>query len=760
MNKEVASEALLGDNEGNYKLFKTLGTSMEYEISTSNDKLENYEVLSYQLKVLKDQYPKIFIRSDIDSVTRGPVNFVGQISDDYGISHLQVLAKNLKDNSLSVYSIDTGRSDFEEFFYTFPTGISLKEGISYEIYFQVFDNDAVNGSKTSKSGSFYYRNKTEEEIEKELIIEQEQNLDEMNKAAKNFKELEKSLIKFSEKLKNKNKSEWNDEKQLEDYLDRQKTYQEVLEKNRENILRNMEEMERSSDPKMNEKQDELIKRIKESEELDRKEKMLKELEELTEKLKKENLLERAENLEKQAKRQERSLERILELTKQFYVEKKAEQIIKELDELSQSQNELAKTENSSPEQQEDLNKKFDSIQESIKDLRDQNKELKNPKDIPETLKEEDDIKKEMNQAKNNLDLKMQKEDHLKKEADSNAKKSQNQAAKKMKQLSEKMKMQMAQMGMEGSEENIRDLQQILENLLIFSFDQESLMISMEGINSGNAEYPDKLKRQQALKEYFEHIDDSLFTLSMRIVKLSSKIDKHISDAHYNLDRSLAAIAENKIENGTTHQRYTMTAANDLADMLSNVLESLQNKKPGSGQGKGKKGESIELPDIIKKQENLIQKMKEGIKEGPSKDGQSKEEMSGKQFQIYQEQKKLRDELNDLLQKGSNKGSNGQDAMDKMEEIERLLLQKGLTEDVLRNMQKLNQELLKMEKANYKQGRDDDRKADLGRSMENNRKIDQVKSERLYFNQNEILIRNSLPLQPNYQDRVKIYFNNN
>ena len=754
-----SKEALQKERDGKYNLTKTLRTTIDYEISTSNSYLKNFEVLNYQLKVIKDQYPKIFIKSDIDSVTRGPVNFAGQIKDDYGISHVQVLAKNLKDNSMSIYSIDTGNSDFEEFFYTFPKGISLEEGVSYEIYFLVFDNDAVNGSKKSKSQTFYYQNKSQQEVEEELIIEQKQNMEEMEKASKNFKDLQKSLKKFGDKLKSKNNSEWNDEKQLEDFIERQKAYQEILDKNRENILRNMDEMERSEDPKINEKNDDLRKRIEESKELDEKERMLRELQELTEKLKKENLLEKAEKLENQAKRQERSLERILELTKQFYVQKKAEQIIKKLDELSKSQNELTREEDSSPEQQEELNKKFDSIQKNIEELRKQNDELKNPKDIPETSQEEKSIKKEMDQAKSSLEIK-RKDEQQKAEAGENAKKSQNAAAKKMKELSEKMKMQMAQMEMEGSDENIKDLQQILENLLIFSFDQESLMISMEGINSGNAEYPEKLKRQQTLKEYFEHIDDSLFTLSMRIVKLSAKIDQHVYDVHYNLDRSLESIAENKIEKGTTHQRYTMTAANELADMLSNVLQSLQNSKPGSNKGKGKKGESIELPDIIQKQENLIEKMKAGMQQSSSKEGQTKEQMSGRQFQIYQEQKKLRDQLNDLLEKGSEEGNKGKNAMDKMEEIEKLLLEKGLTTEVLQAMQKLNQELLKLEKANYSQGRDMTRRADQGRNSGNTRTIKKVESQRLFFKQNEILLRNSLPLQPNYQDKVKNYFKTN
>ncbi len=754
---KASTEALLIDNNGNFSLTKTLGTTIDYEISTSNKSLKNYEVLSYQLGVIKDQHPKIFVRSDIDSVSRGPVNFVGQIRDDYGISHLQVLAKNQKDNSLSIYNIDTGRSDFEEFFYTFPQGIMLEEGVSYEIYFQVFDNDGVNGSKKSKSQIFFYKNKTDQEIEDELIKEQKQNLKEIQNASENYKELQRALKLFSDKLKSKNKTDWNDEKQLEEFNERQKAYQRIMDKNTENVLHNMDEMEKPSDPNLKDKQNELRKRIEESKELDRKEEMLKELQELTEKLKKENLLDRAENLENQAKRKERSLERILELTKRFYVQRKADQIIKKLDELSISQNKLAKKEFSTPMEQSDLNRKFDSLQEDLRELREQNKQLKNPMDIPETLIDENSIKYKMNDAKKNLELEQKQKGDLRNGANKEAVKNQKEAASKIKELSDRMKKKMMQMEMKGSEENIEDLRQILENLLIFSFDQEELMISMEGINSGKAEYPNKLKHQQTLKEYFEHIDDSLFTLSMRLVQLTSKIDKHVNDAHYNLDKSLESIAENRIENGITHQRYTMTAANDLADMLSNVLKSLQNKKPGSGKGKGKDGETIELPDIIKQQEKLIKKMKDGMPSEKSKNGKSKEEMSGEQYQIYQEQKELRDQLNDLLIRGESKGNEGKNAADKMEEIEKLLLEKGLTNDVLRNMQSLNQDLLKLEKALYSQKNDVERKAQTGDIREMERNIKSIQSQMIYFDQNEILIRNSLPLQPNFQDKVKNYF---
>ena len=148
-----------------------------------------------------------------------------------------------------------------------------------------------------------------------------------------------------------------------------------------------------------------------------------------------------------------------------------------------------------------------------------------------------------------------------------------------------------------------------------------------------------------------------------------------------------------------------------------------------------------------------------MEKGKSKEGQSKEEMSGEQYQIYQEQKELRDLLNDLMKRGMSDRIEGKEALDRMQEIERLLLEKGLTNEVLQNMQELNQNLLRLEKANYSQERNKERKAESGLIFDEERTIKSIQFQKLYLDQNEILIRNSLPLQPNFQDRVKNYFIN-
>ena len=54
-------------------------------------KLKNYEKLNYQISVVKDQFPTINVNNAPDSLKIDKNYVLGQISDDYGLSKLQVV---------------------------------------------------------------------------------------------------------------------------------------------------------------------------------------------------------------------------------------------------------------------------------------------------------------------------------------------------------------------------------------------------------------------------------------------------------------------------------------------------------------------------------------------------------------------------------------------------------------------------------------------------------------------------------------------
>lgn len=776
---------------------KGVYNKFDYAITTSNEKLKDYENLAFTLNVVKDQYPEIDVQSKQDSTNTQRVFFLGQISDDYGLTKLRlVYFPEGGEKQAKTQALPLNKTNFDQFTYTFPGNLPLTEGVSYEYYFEVFDNDAIHNYKSSKSGIYSFRKLTKDELENEQLQNQQNAIKGLDKSLEEFKDQKQTLEELSRTQKEKNELNYNDKKKLENFLQRQKQQEELMK----NFSKEMKEELQNFQPENQEKdpfKEELEKRLDENEErIKENEKLLEELEKLQDKIAKEELTEKLEKLSKQNKNQEKNLEQLLELTKRYYVEKKAEKLAEELFEMGEEQEKLADkpADENTKEAQEELNKKFEDYKKEMDELQKENDDLKKPIDIPEDKPTEQQIDEEQEKAT----------DKLKQQKPNDAGKNQKKAGQKMKQISKAMQMQMKSGQMESIEEDAKMLRQIVDNLVVFSFQQEDLMETFKKIEYGNPVFGKKLNVQNDLKTNFEHIDDSIFALSLRQPMIGTQINTSLTEIQYNIDKSLERLAQNQSRQGIGNQQYTITGANDLAVMLSEILSNMQmqmSMSMGSGSGKGtpKPGSGssggFQLPDIIKKQESLSEKMKEGIKKGKKgskgegegegdgdgsgdgngengengrdgKNGNEKgdnkegngnsEDLNGELFEIFKQQQDLRNQLQDRLSKESLNGKGG-DLLKKMEGIEQQLLDKGFNQNTLQQMLNLKYELLKLDKADLEQGQENRRESQTNKKdFRNNVQLapDDIKK---YFNTTEILNREALPLQQDYKTKVQEYF---
>lgn len=750
-----------------FEFKKNIRKPLQYQIASSNANLKEYEKLGFSINVLKDEFPKIQVRSSLDSISDKERFFVGQISDDYGLKKLQVVYYDQSyPDSKKMQEIPIQKKGLETFFYELPDTLLQKKGVFYELYFEVFDNDGVNGSKKAVSRKFSFKNKTDNEVQQELLEEQKDYINKLENSIQNQKQQQKELDDIQKNLKDKKEVNWNDKKKIDNYIKRQEQYKQMMERQTDRMKENLDEKKEINESLQN-KKEELKKRIEELKKLEKQQKLLDELEKMAQKLNKEELIKKAKELAQQNKQQEKSLERILELTKRFYVEQKTMQIADKLDKLSKKQDSIQNDKTDAKEQQEKINKEFKDIEKELEELAKDNEKLKEPMKMPEMEDQQEDVNKETQKAKENLN----------KQQNSKAKKNQQKASKKMKEMSQMMQQAMMDMQGEMIEENIDDLRKILENLVTFSFQQENLMNTFDEISSDHPEFGKNLKKQNEIKTYFEHIDDSLYVLSMRMPTLSTKIQDDLSSAHYNLNQSLENFAERRFNSGISNQRYVMTAANSLADFLSDMLNNMQNSmSPSMGQGK-KSGKSFSLPDLIQKQKGLSEKMKNGQKKGekegeknkgdkPNKDGkdgkkqnggEGEEQMNQELYQIYKEQSQLRQQLQDAIKEGGDKSGEARKALKTMEQLENEILEKGFNQATLQKMRNLEYQLLKLDKAAFEQGFEKKRKSTANTNEAAKRKIKELTLKKLFYNQTEILNRQSLPLQQNYKRKVQKYF---
>ena len=516
----------------NFNFRKTIISSLEYKISSSNTNLKDFETLSYKIKVVKDEYPTITIQTNIDSLYSGEALFAGKVSDDYGLKNLKVVFYDQSNtNKVIIVPLKLSKENTQTFFYQFPGPTTIEDGVDYEIYFQVSDNDIINGSKSATSKRYTFRKKTNDEVRQEQFKEQKESINTLENIFKNNSLDQEKLLKIQNELKNKKDLSWRDKNKIKKVIDRQKKYNEMIERQAEKLYEALDQ-NRQENKRNQSKTDNLKQRIKELLKSEKQKRILTELQKLSEKINKEDLIKKAEKLAKNNKQQQRSLESLLELTKRFYVEEKTIQIANKLKELSKKQQNLFKAQDVDLEKQKTIGREFKDVSKELDQLAKDNQALKKPMSLPDLEELEKEVKESLVKSEKKL---YQKENV-------SAKKLQEKSSKKMKEMSKKMQNSISEMQSNSIDENIEDLRKILENLLVFSFKQEESLLRFKELSSGHPDFGKELAKQNQLKTYFEHVDDSLFVLSMRLPELTSKIQTELTNTHYNLDRSLENFA--------------------------------------------------------------------------------------------------------------------------------------------------------------------------------------------------------------------------
>mgnify|MGYP000356744030 CR=1 FL=1 len=302
-------------SEDSFQYSKRILKSMNYQISSSNSNLQDYDNLQFSVDVVKDDYPQITVESNIDSISRGTSFFAGQISDDYGLKNLQLVYYDDENPSQkNIFELPISKENIQSFFYQFPDGLTLEKGINYEMFFQVYDNDAVNGNKKSKSKVFQYRQKTDQEVEEELLIEQRNTINNIENSISKQQKQQKELEHVQKELQGKKKINWNDKKKIQKFIQRQNQYNQMMQRQTDKLQENLDEKKEENENLQN-KKEELKKRIQELKKIQRQQKLLDEIQKMAEKLNKDDLLKKSKELAQQNKQQERSLERTLELIK-------------------------------------------------------------------------------------------------------------------------------------------------------------------------------------------------------------------------------------------------------------------------------------------------------------------------------------------------------------------------------------------------------------------------------------------------------------
>jgi hypothetical protein len=524
-NQTLPAQAKGGNT---FELAKKAMQSEAYAVNLRNQHSANKEAIEYFLNVTPDEYPTITLQQERDTAMYDYLAIGGNIADDYGISRLEFKYRVVKDgqkadDSNPYRSVNLGHNAnviSQSYFHQVRLAdFNLQQGDRLEYYVQVWDNDGINGAKSSKTGNQEFKLPSQEEFSKEMESAAANTSNQMEGALQKAKQVKKDLDELQERLKGKKKLTWQDKQAIEELLRKkaelEKDITQLQQQNQ--MLNQRQERFSQQNHEIAEKAQQLQKLMDElmDEETRR---LYDELQKLIQQeYQNQRVQDVMQQLEKNEKNLEKELERSLEMFKKLQFEQKMQQTTKELEKLSEDQKDLAEQSKQIAEKQEknpnktDQNKaKEDAKNEKAKGdkAKDDSTQTNDKKpDSTQNQKEGDSTKQPDNKDQKSGDNKDQKNgeqkpdkqgDKPQNESPKNDPASPNQKPENLEQLTQKQEQ--LNQEFEKLQEKMEEMEKMNEQLdNPKEFDKEALEKMAKDIEQQQQQSQQELQQKQPQK---------------------------------------------------------------------------------------------------------------------------------------------------------------------------------------------------------------------------------------------------------------------
>jgi hypothetical protein len=342
----------------------------------------------------------------------------------------------------------------------------------------------------------------------------------------------------------------------------------------------------------------------------------------------------------------------------------------------------------------------------------------------------------------------------------------------MEELSESMQSMMDQNMQESAQENMDDMRQLLENLLQFSFDQEELITNFNIISSRDPRFREIVSQQTKIEGHFQMIDDSLTALGARVPQVGGLIRKEQKSIRNNLGDVLDDINDNRIHKVRTGQQLVMTHTNNLALLLSEALDQMQQQmnsmansdgqcQKQQGQGKPKMGKMRQRQQSMKQQlQQMLEMMKDGKKPG-GQQGQQ-QQMSKQIAKMLAEQEIMQQMLSEMMSDQAispDAAKMLREINQMMEENKNDLINRNITPNMLKRQEQIVTRMLEAEQSEFEREIDKQRKSQEARDykVSNPEKAFQKTKKQARFN--ELLEYSNLKMHRYYKEKYQEYLIN-
>lgn len=739
--------------------FKAIKSSKLF-VNISNDWDNRSSPIPFIVEVIPDAYPEIQVQVFNEDFSK-QTYYSGLIADDYGFTkllyHFEV---ENKPNQSFVKNILIDRKKIRtSFYYSIDLDtIEMYPGDEIKSYFEIWDNDGINGAKSRRSEIFFVTLPTKETLDSVADASENKIISKLDNKSSELNNLRKDIENMLKDLMSKKEIDWTDKEKIKELLEKQKNVQEEWNKIQE------EQKELSNFLKKNEltsedllKKQEKINKLFEEVIPDEMKKLMDEIQQLLSEIPREKMQKMMQDLKKNNKQFQEMLDRNLSLLEQLKVEKDLNKLIDNLNELSKKLENMNEQNNDSLSAQQ-AKDQFDKLKQQLDSIIDKNKNLPEPFNISKDEELTKDIEQDLKDAgdsENNND----KSGSIKKKKN---------AGKKMKEMANHLQMQMEDSNMEQLAEDAYLVRILLENVVRSSHEEEKLMIEIGKMKVDDPSISEKISKQKDISDNFVMVEDSLRKMAMRQPEIKNFVFNELQAIDQQLSLAMKEINESSLTSAASRQQHAMMSMNNLALMLAeslnNMDESMMNSgscsKPQSSKKPGKGKKSIkDMKDLQEQLGNQLKQLQQQMQQQNRQDNPSS--MSEELARLAAEQEMLRESMQEMLDEMKKNGIMGDDGINDiikdMERLEEDIVNKTITNQTIKRNKDILSRMLKAEKAQQEREKEEKRQSEEFKGVIEKRQIDELEYQKKLNKQQEFLRMNSIEFQPFYKTKINEYF---
>ena len=696
----------------------------------------NSSPITYSIKALSDSYPSIEIinpNKDVDLANDNRLPLFARISDDYGFTKLVLnyrLASSKyqsEENNFSSIDIPIDKKqkelDVNYIWNLSQLNLTAEDVVVY--YLEIFDNDIINGPKSTKSSTFAIRVPSLDEIlakADNTHSEAQQNLKETLKEAEDLKN---TLEKIDQDLKqNKREISWEEKEKIEKSLDRFEKLQDKIENTKKELAQMQQDLQSNNllSKETLEKYMELQNLMEQFSSKEMKEAMER-MQKMLQTLDRRQIQEAMKNLKFNEDAFQKSIERTINLLKRLQIEQKIDELAKRMEDLSSKQEEINKqTNENNLSDQKEKDKLSQQQNEVSKELNKADKEMDK---LSELMKDLDDMPKEdMEKLKQEYDK--QKNQQLSQEASQNiqqdqralAQQQQQQLSKNMQSMNKQIQQLKQSINQKNLMQTFTDMMKVMDNLVTLSKQQEELKNKLKDMDQISSSSMDKeSEKQNEIQDNLSKIMQSMSKLSQKTFAISPEMGKSLGDANKEMDRAMNALENRNSNLAVLSQDNAMKSINEAATMMKNSMESMMQ---GGGQGEGGMMSLMQQLNQMSQQQMNLNNLTQMLQQGQQ--GKLTMQQQAQLQRLAQQQELIRKSLEELNKEAKQSGEASKIPADldhvarQMQEVVSGMNTEKLDDNLIQKQERILSKLLDAQKSINERDFEKNRESNSGKEI--------------------------------------------